>query len=102
MKTTKHNLLTAQDVEHITKLANLSLTDKELTKFQKQLSVVLSYFRKLKETKTEKVEATNWSTKLSNAFREDIITPSLTQEEVLSNAKETHNGYFKVKAIFEE
>ena len=87
------------DVSHVAKLANLPLKPDEENKFEKQLSEILSYFEKLKEVNTKSVEATSQVTGLENVTREDKASPSLSQEEVLVNAKAKHNGFFKVKAI---
>lgn len=90
------------DVVHVAKLANLPLKPEEKDKFEKQLSEILSYIEKLKEVDTKSVEITSQVTGLENVTRDDETTPSLTQEEALSNTKSKHNGLFKVKAILEE
>lgn len=87
------------NVKHIAKLANLPLSEKEEKKFEKQLSEILSYFEKLKEVDTKKVEITSQVTGLENITREDKTSPSLTQEEALSNSKNDHNGLFKIPKI---
>lgn len=89
------------DVSHVAKLANLPLSDKEKKKFEKQLSETLDYVNQLSEIDTKNVEPTSQVTGLENITRDDIVTPSLPQEEVLKNAKSKHNGFFKVKAILE-
>lgn len=90
------------DVSHVAKLANLPLTKEEEKKFGKQLGEILSYIEKLNEVDTKNVESTSQVTGLENVTREDTTGPSLPQEEVLKNTKTKHNGFFKVKAIFEE
>ena len=90
------------DVGHVAKLANISLSKGEQFKFEKQLSEILSYVEKLKEVNTKNVETTSQVTGLENVTREDETKPSLSQEEVLSNSKSTHNGLFKVKAILDQ
>ena len=87
------------DVGHIAKLANLSLKPEEKEKFEKQLSETLEYINKLNSVDTANVEPTSQVTGLENVVREDEAKPSLSQEQTLSNAKSTHNGLFKVKAI---
>lgn len=94
-------MLSKDQVKHIAKLANLKLTSAEINKFQKQLSEVLEYVEQLKKLNTKKVEPTSQVTSLESVFREDEPTPSLSQKEVLSGAKKTEKGMFKVKAIFE-
>lgn len=90
------------DIDHVAKLANLPLSDEEKKKFEKQLDQILDYISQLNEVDTQKVEPTSQVTGLENVTREDKAAPSLSQEEVHSNAKSTHNGFFKVPAILEE
>lgn len=90
------------DVKKVAKLANLNLSPEEESKFEKQLSDILTYFEKLKEIDTKNVEQTAQVTGLENVKREDGSTQvSLSQDEALSGTKSQHNGFFKVKAIFE-
>lgn len=89
------------DVSYVAKLANLPLSKAEKKKFEKQLSETLDYVKQLEEIDTKGVEPTSQVTGLENVTREDEAKPSLSQEEVLKNAKSTHNGFFKVKAILE-
>lgn len=90
------------DVKKVAELASLKLTLEEETKFEKQLSDILTYVEKLKEVKTEGVEQTAQVTGLQNVKREDDTTQvSLTQDEALKGAKDNHNGFFKVKAILD-
>ena len=91
------------DVKHIAKLANLTLISEEESKFEKQLSDILTYVEKLREVDTKNTEQTAQVTGLENVKREDANTQvSLSQDEALSGTKNKHNGFFKVKAIFEE
>lgn len=89
------------NVSHVAKLANLPLKPIEKDKFEKQLLEILSYFEKLKKVDTKNIETTSQVTGLENVTREDETSPSLTQEEAISNSKSTHNGFFKVKAMLE-
>ena len=90
------------DVLHIAKLANLSLNKEEIKKYEEQLSSILSYIDKLKEVDTKNIQETSQTTGLENITNEDETSPSLSQEEALSNTKNKHNGLFKVKGILEE
>ena len=87
------------DISHIAKLANLPLTDEEKKKFEKQLEETISYIQNLNEVDATGIEPTSQVTGLENVTREDEIKPSLSQEDALKNAKQTHNGFFKVKGI---
>lgn len=89
------------DLARLAKLANLPLSVDEKEKLQKQLEETIEYVDILNEIPTENIESTNHVTGLENITREDLASESLSQEEALKNAKSTHNGLFKVSAIFE-
>ncbi len=95
----KKSKLSEEEVKHVAKLAKLELTPSEVKKFQEQLSEVLTYVEVLKEAKTEKTEPTSQVTSLENIFREDKAKTSLSQKEVLSGARQSHQGFFKIKRI---
>jgi aspartyl-tRNA(Asn)/glutamyl-tRNA(Gln) amidotransferase subunit C len=98
----KKSKLTKEQVKHVARLAGLTLNEKEVVKFQKQLSDILDYVAQLDEVDTSRVEPTSQVTGLENVLREDQPSPSLSQKEVLSGAKDQHNNYFKIKGIFDE
>lgn len=89
------------DVRHIAKLANLPLSETESGKFEKQLSDVLEYVKKLEGLDTSGVEPTSQVTGLENILREDAVTNSLSQEQALSGTGNKHNGFFAVKGILD-
>lgn len=95
-------ILSIEQVKHVASLAHLGLTKDEINKFQKQLSSILSFVDQLSEVETKEVIPTSQVTGLENVFREDKIMPSLSQEDVLFNAPDKYNGYFKVRPVFEE
>lgn len=90
------------NVPHIAKLASLDLKKDEEAKFERQLSSVLDYIKKLSEVDTKNVEPTSQVTGLENVTREDAISLSLPQKKVLSSAKSKHNGFFVVKGILNQ
>ncbi len=94
--------LTKDQVKHVAKLANLPLTDAEVTKFEGQLSETLDYVDQLNKINTAGVEPTSQVTGLENVLRDDETRPSLSQDEALQNTKSKQNGFFKVKAILEQ
>ncbi len=98
----KKRKLTREEVKHVAQLANLKLSRQEMARFQKQLSAVLEYVEVLNELKSKQIKPTSQVTGLENVFRNDEKGKCLSQDQVLSGAKEKHQGRFKVKAIFEE
>lgn len=93
--------LTVDEVEHIAKLANLTLSAKEEAKLTSQLTQIVELISQLGKVVTKDVKETSQVTGLTNILREDKIQVErvLTQAQVLSNAKRSHNGYFVVDRI---
>lgn len=92
------------DIRKLSKLSNLPLTQEKEKVLKDKLNSSLDFINEIKYLNTENVEETSQVTGLENVFRADEIDKSrlLSQEEVLKNAKSTHKGYFKVKAVFDE
>lgn len=97
----KKNSLSVKQVQKIASLANLALTHSEAEKIQKQLLESLDYIEILNSLDTNKIRPTNQVTGKENVTREDVVSPSLTQNKVLDQAGRKQNGYFKIKNIFE-
>jgi aspartyl-tRNA(Asn)/glutamyl-tRNA(Gln) amidotransferase subunit C len=98
----KKSLLSRQDVVHIAKLANLVLSEAEIDKFQKQLSQIVDFVGKIQGAPLEKVVAKKEKMNIDDVTRKDLPAPSLKEEEVLQNASQKENNFFKVKAIFDD
>lgn len=90
------------NVKHVAKLANLPLSESEEKKFETQLLETLKYIEGLNEVDTKNINPTDHVTGQENVSREDVTSPSLSQEEALSNTKNKHNGMFKIKAVLNE
>jgi aspartyl-tRNA(Asn)/glutamyl-tRNA(Gln) amidotransferase subunit C len=89
------------DIEHVARLARLQLTDEEKARLREQLGAILEAAAKVSEVATDDVPPTAYAIARSNVLRPDEITPSLTTEEVLSNAPEVEDDRFKVPRVVE-
>lgn len=89
------------DIKQVARLANLKLETEAEKKIEKQLNEIVAYVDKLNEVDTKDVKITSQVTGLENITRQDIPSPSLTQEEVLSGTESKHNGLFKVPGILD-
>lgn len=95
-------LIDKATVKHVAHLARLALNDKELEIYSGQLVSILSYISKLNEISTEGVAPTSHPlSTLKNVFRKDALKPSLETDDVLKNAPERQDGFFKVPQIIE-
>lgn len=92
-------MITSEDVEHISWLASIKISNEEKEKFVEQFNSILEYFHQLDEVDTEGIEPTYRVVDLANVFRDDISCKSLTSEEALKNAPRREKGYFKSPRI---
>ena len=95
--------ISKKDIEHVAKLANISITQKEHEKYSKELSEVINYnMSHLEKINTKNVKPTAHATGETSITRRDETEPGLSQEDALKNAPNTHNKFFKVDHIFGE
>jgi aspartyl-tRNA(Asn)/glutamyl-tRNA(Gln) amidotransferase subunit C len=91
--------LSRDQVRHVALLARLGLKEGEEDFYAEQLSRILEHIDHLKEVDTDAIPPTAQVVDIRNVMRDDVIQPSLTQEEALANAPRAENGFFVVKAI---
>lgn len=89
-------------VRHLANLARIELDESEVVRFTEQLGVILDSVAKISSAIDENTPATSHPIPLTNVFREDVIEPSLTQEQALSGAPDQGQGRFRVAAILDE
>src|ERR1700690_1643 len=94
--------LTKKDVEHVARLARLSLSEEEKDRYTQQLGQILTYIEKMSTLDTTNVPLTTHVLPLSNVWREDKREPSTSAtlgspEDILANAPEREGPLFKVK-----
>jgi aspartyl-tRNA(Asn)/glutamyl-tRNA(Gln) amidotransferase subunit C len=96
------NVLGAEDVERVARLARLELTAEETVRFTGQLARILAYAEQVQQVDTTGVPP------MSHPFadpeqqgREDETRPSLPLEAALANAPESDrsSGLFKVPRV---
>jgi len=92
-------MIDKKTVEHVAKIARLSLSEEEKEKFAKELDAVAESFAKIKEADTEGVESTFQPVPIANVMRDDAEEKCLSQEEALANAEHKENGFFKSPRI---
>jgi aspartyl-tRNA(Asn)/glutamyl-tRNA(Gln) amidotransferase subunit C len=93
--------VTLADVEHVAYLARLHLNESDKAAFLKDLNQILTYVEKINELDTSTVEPTSHVLPLRNVFRNDEMKPSPSKQEMLKNAPDEQDGFFKVPPILE-
>lgn len=92
-------MISKDDTKHVAKLARLELSENEVEKFSNQLGNILKYVELMNEVDTEGVEPMAHPFDFVNVMREDVVKYSNTKEELMQNAPDEEDGFFKVPKI---
>jgi aspartyl-tRNA(Asn)/glutamyl-tRNA(Gln) amidotransferase subunit C len=94
-------MLSKEEILHIATLARIGLDEKDIEKYQTELSEILDYFKKLDELDVAGIEPIGHITGMQNVMRsdnqEDFGLPG--KEAILKNVPEKKDGYIKVKSV---
>lgn len=94
-------IINIKQVEKVGELSKLNLTESEKTKLLELFIETLNYVDVLDELDLKKVVETYQVTGLVNVFLQDGMNVTLTQDEVLLNAKEVVKGLFATTQVLE-
>ena len=93
--------MSPKDVEHVARLARLTVAPEELKTLTEQMDAILGYVDKLNELDTAGIEPMAHAVPMSNAFREDEMKPAIGIERALQNAPASGEGCFTVPKVIE-
>lgn len=88
-------------VKHISHLARIGITEKEILRFQRELDEIVGYIDKLKTLDVGNVGPMTHVLPLKNIYREDKAKESLPIEKALKNAPQKRKDLFSVPRIIE-
>jgi aspartyl-tRNA(Asn)/glutamyl-tRNA(Gln) amidotransferase subunit C len=94
--------LERSDVARLAALARIDMTDHDLDRLSGQLSAIVDAVAKVAEVADSDVVATSHPIPMSNVHREDVVRPSLSQEDALAGAPDAEDGRFRVPQILGE
>lgn len=94
--------ITPDLVRHLAGLSRILVTDEEVESFAEQLSLIVDSVATVKAAVAGDIPATSHPIPMANVFREDVVEPSLTQQQALSSAPDSDQGRFRVAAILDE
>jgi len=94
--------ISRNDVAHLAKLARIEMTPAELDHMASELEQILGAVKRVQEVATADIAPTSHPLSMSNVFRDDVVKPSLTNDEALSGAPAQAEDRFKVPQILGE
>ncbi len=94
-------MLTKEDIEHLSTLARVAISEEEKTELPGQIDAVLAYVSAVSHVVTG-AESVPMAGELRNVMREDgnMYSGGEYTEAILTNAPHQEDGYFKVGQIF--
>ncbi len=94
--------LTRDDVEKVSLLARLILSDEELERMTTELQSIVGYVDQLAEVDTDGVEPMAHAVEVTNVLVADEARPSLPREVALKNAPNQNGRGYLVPAVLGE
>lgn len=91
--------ISKEQVQTIAKLAKLEFSEKDLQRYQNELSIILEYMEKLNELDTEKIKPVYYVFEHDTPYREDISKKTFKKEEALKNAPQRMDDFFLVPKV---
>ena len=88
-------------LKHISKLAKISLDDKNVDDLSKDLSSIIKFIEKLNEVNTEKTVPLTSIINASLKSREDEVKHEKIRNQILKNSPEKNEEFFVVPKVIE-
>lgn len=90
------------DIAKVARLARIGLSEEELAGYGTQLEGILEHAAQIQALDTDDMEPTAHPLPMVNAHRPDVVEPTLDRDEVLAQAPDHQDGYFRVPAFLED
>jgi aspartyl-tRNA(Asn)/glutamyl-tRNA(Gln) amidotransferase subunit C len=91
--------ISPEEIAKVAHLARLELNQNEVAQMASEVGAILTYIDKLNELDTAGVKPTTHALAITNAFRDDVVIPSLPQAEALANGPQQNGEAFVVPKI---
>jgi len=89
------------ELEHVARLARLSLSDVELEALTGEMDAILAYVDQLDCLDTSAITPTAHAVPMANAFRADQVRPSFSPSQAMNNAPAADPAGFRVPRVIE-
>lgn len=94
--------ISRDEVAHLANLARLALTDEELDMFAEQIDGIIANVSAVGKVAAEGVKPMSHPHDIRTTMREDVVVPTLTQEQALAMAPAVEDDRFMVPQILGE
>ncbi len=90
-----------ETIKNISKLARISLDEKQVDNLSKDLSSIIKFIEKLNKLNTDDIEPLTSIIDASLRFRKDEILEGKIREQILKNSPEKNEEFFVVPKVVE-
>lgn len=87
------------DIDNLTMLSRLRLTDSEKERLGGHLETIIRYIDKLDELDTSQVSPTSHVLPIQNVFDEDMVRKVLPEDDFLRLAPANKKGHYEVPKV---
>ena len=88
-------------VKHISKLARISLDEKNVDSLSKDLTSIMKFIENLNKLNTDKIAPLTSIINASLKSRKDEVKDGKIRDQILKNSPETNNEFFVVPKVIE-
>ena len=88
-------------LDKIAHLARLEFNEKDAEKMIEDMNAIVGWVEKLQEVDTEGVEPLTTMSHEINVFRDDVARQTLSKQEVLANAPDRDDSFFRVPKVID-
>lgn len=93
--------VTRDDIRHVCRLARLDLSDQEMDRVGAELNRIMGHFHELQLLDTTDVPITSHAIPMRDVYRDDSTWQSLSVAEVVGNAPDAVEGFFRTSLFME-
>ena len=90
-----------ETIKHISKLARISLDEKQVDNLSKDLSSIIKFIEKLNKLNTDDIKPLTSIIEASLKFRKDEILDGKIRDQILKNSPEKNEEFFVVPKVVE-
>jgi aspartyl-tRNA(Asn)/glutamyl-tRNA(Gln) amidotransferase subunit C len=88
-------------IEHLEALARIELDEEERERLAEQLGRIVAFVEKLQSVDTSGVERVDNGASGAERLRDDVKEPGLNRDDVLSQAPDAAEGWFRVPRVID-
>lgn len=88
-------MVSKEELINLATLAKLDISDQDVDKLLADMEKIIDFANQINSASVSDVEFDSINN-LQNVYREDVVSRSYSQEDILKNAKTVEDGFFRL------